>query len=172
MYHTSTIEEYRPGDAQRLNALGLFGWLWMDLRPCFSLIPKGRTAKIVRGVVHAVAKILGTSDLQIALCREIVSGPGRKSKCSCGSDEWRPGSKRKQGLGTLNRKLLGFGAFGKVRSSAESPSSCMLSSLGLGRWLGLGLRRTACHCPRMSCLRRVEMFWRRINSCSSNQRAC
>eukprot|EP01018_Ginkgo_biloba_P000083 Gb_31069 [translate_table: standard] len=42
------------------------------LRPYFSLIPKAKTAKIVRGIIDAVAKIPGTSELQISLCREMV----------------------------------------------------------------------------------------------------
>ncbi|PIN15774.1 26S proteasome regulatory complex, subunit RPN6/PSMD11 [Handroanthus impetiginosus] len=46
--------------------------LLTQLRPFFSLIPKAKTAKIVRGIVDAVAKIPGTSDLQISLCKEIV----------------------------------------------------------------------------------------------------
>ncbi|KAM3304295.1 hypothetical protein P3S67_015327 [Capsicum chacoense] len=44
----------------------------IQLRPFFSLIPKAKTAKIVKGIVDAVAKIPGTSDLQITLCKEIV----------------------------------------------------------------------------------------------------
>jgi hypothetical protein len=36
------------------------------------LIPKAKTAKIVRGILIAVAKIRGTSDLQILLCKEMV----------------------------------------------------------------------------------------------------
>ncbi|KAI3466476.1 hypothetical protein Pfo_023139 [Paulownia fortunei] len=46
--------------------------LLTKLRPFFSLIPKAKTAKIVRGIVDAVTKIPGTSDLQISLCKEIV----------------------------------------------------------------------------------------------------
>ncbi|KAL4365531.1 hypothetical protein AHAS_Ahas07G0115400 [Arachis hypogaea] len=46
--------------------------LLTQLRPFFSLIPKAKTAKIVRGIIDAVAKIPGTSALQIALCKEMV----------------------------------------------------------------------------------------------------
>jgi 26S proteasome regulatory subunit N6 len=46
--------------------------LLTDLRPYFNLVPKAKSAKIVRGIIDAVAKIPGTSDLQISLCREMV----------------------------------------------------------------------------------------------------
>lgn len=47
--------------------------LLTQLRPFFNLIPKAKTAKIVRGIIDAVAKIPGTSaDLQISLCKEMV----------------------------------------------------------------------------------------------------
>eukprot|EP00249_Psilotum_nudum_P007981 c20955_g1_i1 orf=217-1512(+) len=46
--------------------------LLTELRPFFSFIPKAKTAKIVRGIIDAVAKIPGTSELQISLCREMV----------------------------------------------------------------------------------------------------
>jgi len=42
------------------------------LRHFFLLIPKAKTAKIVRGILNAVTKIPGTSDLQISLCKEMV----------------------------------------------------------------------------------------------------
>ncbi|RVW77961.1 26S proteasome non-ATPase regulatory subunit 11-like [Vitis vinifera] len=47
--------------------------LLTQLRPFFSLIPKAKTAKIVRGVIDAVAKIPDTSDLQISLCKDMVA---------------------------------------------------------------------------------------------------
>ncbi|KAG2676815.1 hypothetical protein I3843_12G071600 [Carya illinoinensis] len=46
--------------------------LLTQLRPFFNLIPKAKTAKIVRGIIDAVAKIPGTSELQISLCQEMV----------------------------------------------------------------------------------------------------
>jgi len=46
--------------------------LLTQLRPFFALIPKAKTAKIVRGIIDAVAKIPGTSELQISLCKEMV----------------------------------------------------------------------------------------------------
>ncbi|URE09083.1 26S proteasome non-atpase regulatory subunit [Musa troglodytarum] len=46
--------------------------LLMQLRTFFSLIPKAKTAKIVRGIIDAVVKRPGTPDLQISLCKEMV----------------------------------------------------------------------------------------------------
>ncbi|KDP24695.1 hypothetical protein JCGZ_26470 [Jatropha curcas] len=46
--------------------------LLTQLRPFFALIPKAKTAKIVRGIIDAVSKIPNTSDLQISLCKEMV----------------------------------------------------------------------------------------------------
>ncbi|CAN6485474.1 unnamed protein product [Victoria cruziana] len=46
--------------------------LLTQLRPFFAVIPKAKTAKIVRGIIDSVAKIPGTSELQISLCREMV----------------------------------------------------------------------------------------------------
>ncbi|XP_078441941.1 non-ATPase subunit 9 [Wolffia australiana] len=46
--------------------------LLTQLRPFFSVIPKAKTAKIVRSVIDSVAKIPGTTALQISLCREMV----------------------------------------------------------------------------------------------------
>ena len=41
-----------------------------DLRPLFSVVPKAKTAKIVRAIIDAVARIPGTIALQLKLCRE------------------------------------------------------------------------------------------------------
>ena len=41
-----------------------------DLRPLFSVVPKAKTAKIVRAIIDAVARIPGTIELQLKLCRE------------------------------------------------------------------------------------------------------
>ncbi|KMT02417.1 hypothetical protein BVRB_9g204780 [Beta vulgaris subsp. vulgaris] len=46
--------------------------LLTQLRPYFSSVPKAKTAKIVRGIIDAVAKIPNTSELQISLCKEMV----------------------------------------------------------------------------------------------------
>ncbi|KAL3587261.1 hypothetical protein D5086_014128 [Populus alba] len=46
--------------------------LLSQLRPFFAVIPKAKTAKIVRGIIDSVSKIPGTSDVQIALCKELV----------------------------------------------------------------------------------------------------
>ncbi|KAM0983849.1 hypothetical protein ACFX2C_011336 [Malus domestica] len=46
--------------------------LLTQLRPFFNLIPKAKTAKIVRIIIDAVAKIPNTSELQISLCKEMV----------------------------------------------------------------------------------------------------
>ncbi|XP_074280019.1 26S proteasome non-ATPase regulatory subunit 11 homolog [Silene latifolia] len=46
--------------------------LLTQLMGFFSLIPKAKTAKIVRGIMDAVAKIPNTTELQITLCKEMV----------------------------------------------------------------------------------------------------
>ncbi|GJX56954.1 26S proteasome non-ATPase regulatory subunit 11 [Tanacetum coccineum] len=46
--------------------------LLTTLRPFFSLIPKAKTAKIVRVIIDSVAKIPNSTDLQISLCKEMV----------------------------------------------------------------------------------------------------
>ncbi|CAO2812868.1 unnamed protein product [Amaranthus hypochondriacus] len=46
--------------------------LLTQLRSYFSMIPKAKTAKIVRGIIDAVAKIPNTTELQISLCKEMV----------------------------------------------------------------------------------------------------
>lgn len=82
LYHPASAAEVLRVKEQAITALSdllsqekkaeeLRGLL-TDLRPYFNLIPKAKTAKIVRGIIDAVAKIPGTSDLQISLCREMV----------------------------------------------------------------------------------------------------
>jgi len=82
LYHpTSTAEVLRVKEqaitaladllSQEKKAEELRGLL-TDLRPYFNLIPKAKTAKIVRGIIDAVAKIPGTSEVQISLCRDMV----------------------------------------------------------------------------------------------------
>nr|GEZ03536.1 26S proteasome non-ATPase regulatory subunit 11 homolog [Tanacetum cinerariifolium] len=46
--------------------------LLTTLRLFFSLIPKAKTAKIVRVIIDSVAKIPNSTDLQISLCKEMV----------------------------------------------------------------------------------------------------
>lgn len=48
---------------------GLAGLL-TKLRGYFSVIPKAKTAKMVRSVIDAIAKIPGSTDLQLAVCKE------------------------------------------------------------------------------------------------------
>jgi len=58
-------EENRPEDLCSL-------FTQLRLRPFFSSIAKVKTAKTVRGILDSVCKIPGTSDLQLALCKEMV----------------------------------------------------------------------------------------------------
>ncbi|KNA20239.1 hypothetical protein SOVF_054100 [Spinacia oleracea] len=46
--------------------------LLTQLRSYFSLIPKAKTAKIVRGIIDTVAKIPNSTELQISLCKDMV----------------------------------------------------------------------------------------------------
>ena len=54
------------GDMDSLRGLLSF------LRPYFLLIPKARTAKIVRGVIEALSRIPGSTEVQVAVCTETV----------------------------------------------------------------------------------------------------
>ena len=44
-----------------------------DLRPFFSVVPKAKTAKVVRGVIDALGRIPGSLDAQVALCVETIA---------------------------------------------------------------------------------------------------
>lgn len=47
------------GDAQGLAAL------FDELKPLFAVLPKAKTAKLVRGVIEAIAKVPGSEELQV-----------------------------------------------------------------------------------------------------------
>jgi len=42
------------------------------LRPFFAVVPKAKTAKIVRMLIDQAAKITGSMELQMSLCREVI----------------------------------------------------------------------------------------------------
>ena len=42
------------------------------LRPYFALVPKARTAKVVRAVIEALSRIPGSTEVQVAVCLETV----------------------------------------------------------------------------------------------------
>lgn len=46
--------------------------LLSQLRPFFSVIPKAKTAKIVRNIIDQIAKIPNSTDIQVAVCKEQV----------------------------------------------------------------------------------------------------
>eukprot|EP00897_Mesotaenium_endlicherianum_P003189 jgi/Mesen1/2899/ME000175S02052 len=56
----------KQGKAQELRSL------LTDLRFYFAVIPKAKTAKIVRTIIDLVAKVPGTTQLQLDLCKEMV----------------------------------------------------------------------------------------------------
>lgn len=53
--------------------------LLQALRPLFALLPKAKTAKLVRSIIDAVAKIPDTTELQVKMCKEQVEW-ARKEK--------------------------------------------------------------------------------------------
>lgn len=55
------------GDAEALRAL------LAELRPLFKVVPKAKTAKIVRNVIDVFATVPGSDDLQVELCKEQVA---------------------------------------------------------------------------------------------------
>ena len=55
------------GDAEALRAL------LAELRPLFKVVPKAKTAKIVRNVIDILSTVKGHDDLQVELCKEQVA---------------------------------------------------------------------------------------------------
>ena len=47
--------------------------LLTELRPLFAVVPKAKTAKIVRNVIDVFATVPGSDDLQVELCKEQVA---------------------------------------------------------------------------------------------------
>ena len=45
----------------------------MELRPLFAVVPKAKTAKIVRNVIDVLATVSGFDQLQVELCQEQVA---------------------------------------------------------------------------------------------------
>eukprot|EP00878_Enallax_costatus_P008276 GHUV01008652.1.p1 GENE.GHUV01008652.1~~GHUV01008652.1.p1 ORF type:complete len:141 (+),score=43.96 GHUV01008652.1:1188-1610(+) len=46
--------------------------LLAQLRPFFAVIPKAKTAKIVRNIIDQIAKIPNSTEIQVAVCKEQV----------------------------------------------------------------------------------------------------
>ena len=57
----------KSGDAQGLRAM------LTELRPLFKVVPKAKTAKIVRNVIDILSTVKGHDDLQVELCKEQVA---------------------------------------------------------------------------------------------------
>ncbi|GMH36290.1 hypothetical protein BSKO_04158 [Bryopsis sp. KO-2023] len=56
----------KTGDAKALRAL------LSDLRPLFGVIPKAKTAKVVRTIIDSIAKVPDSTQLQLEVCKEQV----------------------------------------------------------------------------------------------------
>lgn len=57
----------RAGDAQSLRGV------LTELRPLFKVVPKAKTAKIVRGIIDVLATVPGCDALQVEVCEEQVA---------------------------------------------------------------------------------------------------
>ena len=57
----------KSGDAQGLRAM------LTELRPLFKVVPKAKTAKIVRNIIDILASVKGHDELQVELCKEQVA---------------------------------------------------------------------------------------------------
>ena len=105
---------------------GLAGLL-TDLRPLFAAIPKAKTAKLVRGVIDAIAKVPGTEALQVREGekktngreeeRERALGGGVREDVSARAGNGKPHpSTRLERSGNAQRALGARGAPGAERA--------------------------------------------------------
>lgn len=60
----SAIQKLTDLYVKTQNAMSLRGLL-SELRPLFGVIPKAKTAKVVRTIIDSIAKIPGSTDLQV-----------------------------------------------------------------------------------------------------------
>lgn len=58
--------------------------LLKDSNDYFALVPKAKTAKIVRTIIDIVTKVPNSVDLQVELCKEVSEGRRKE----CGGDGW------------------------------------------------------------------------------------
>ena len=92
------------------------------LRPYFAVIPKARTAKVVRGVIEALSRVPGSTEVQVAVCTETV--------------EWCKAEKRsflRLRVQLKLSQLCVFGARAREAAAARGSSTAIASSATLTR---------------------------------------